>query len=240
MELSNNEINFNKKELNGLKLIGTGRFANCYLYDDNTALKIYVPAKKNDFSVPMSLKKLQSFLGIQNDTYVFPQRVAYCDGYFIGYTMPYIKAKNLIDKKDFQLIDLERSIKQVEKDTKLISKLRIITLDVNPTNILFNKRIKIIDPDNYFMDTDGSSKSIYKNNISQFNSTCLEYISLSKVVDDYLVENPILDEAVDEVIYENGSLANVMKLFRSEVQKLSDNEVKTYSDAKRILRKRNK
>lgn len=229
-------MNFNNSaELNiflkRLIYIGMGSQGCCYLNPkDNIVIKIFHDYEEDLYSI--SEDEIMKFSNIKNRTFIWPSSVIRLQGNIIGYTSPYVKAKNLhaINPLNVSLNKLEKSISIARKDINIISENGVLTYDVMYNTMLGN-RLYVIDSEDYtFKKEDRKSELIIKNNNN------LDYGIYCFLVDSYF--NGIVNDTkeLSELYrYKKEDVLEFLKLFRSRLSELSGKEVNSLRDAKKFI-----
>lgn len=164
-------------EINGLKKIGEGKFADVYK-NGQQAYKIL--KDKPDTERFYSRESLEKIVGIKSDICIFPNKLLQDEkGNFIGYSMDFIEGEKLKNKiKDIPLLELQQAFQNAEDSIRKISENGIMFDDLHYDNIMWNekeKKIQIIDTD-FFKKTDRPQER----NMSKFDT------SISNILSDYI------------------------------------------------------
>lgn len=224
---------------------GEGKYAKCYLLSSGEILKVY---KTNLFEdQAYYAHNLLPLIGIKNDTFIFPSSLIYDENEkVLGCISEYIPGKTLQAKKrTITFEDLISSVDKVYEDIKKISDLGIFTDDLSPNNIIFNKRIFIIDTDDYFVagKNFNNESTTYISNIRSFNKTILDYISKDEKMLDinvpwFISRNCNLKELRQELLDTRTaslSLADFLIEFKIQIGKYKGEEVKKINDIHKTL-----
>lgn len=250
MEVYQNCIYVDKNEIENLKPLknGCGTYGQCYFLNDDTLLKLFYEEVQQS-SWLYKVTDIAPLAGHSNETYVFPEKLAFCDEQFIGYTMQYIKGKtNLQRISNYNLDSFANAIKKVEYDTISLANKGIASVDVNQTNILFNNSFNIIDTDSYYFqltnklsDSDSIKhlkKLIYKDNIKSFYEICFEMINRDKNIKNFANYNKQLREMANIIkYYQTPIMDDYIRTLKKEVLEISDIDVETYSDMRKVLKR---
>lgn len=135
--------------LETLKYIGQGSQGVCYLnIKNNTVYKIF-HAYYDDEDVYCDEKEILKFSNIHNDTFIWPINVVRVNKEIVGYTMPYVKARNFheINPLNINLDTLKKAVKKTYQDILLITQNKVTYLE-NRESI--DELVKMFLVDNYF------------------------------------------------------------------------------------------
>lgn len=134
----------------GLKKLpnGEGGFGRCYIINNDTLYKKFY--KQNDGKYPFSYDYFDKFIGVESDSFVFPNDVETRGDYTIGYTMDYIHADTLeLLDFDFSIDDFITSLDKLREGLYEITEQGIVICDVNAKNMLYDGDFHVIDTDLY-------------------------------------------------------------------------------------------
>ncbi len=117
------------------------------VYNDNDKVyKIFKPNYKLDHKNNYELIYLSS---IKTSRILMPKSLITKNGKLIGYSMEYIKnSSNVLNDKMKNFIN---ELIAITKDIELLSKLNVRIIDINKNNVVYNGRLYIIDPGNYYI-----------------------------------------------------------------------------------------
>lgn len=213
--------------------IGKGCFAICYLNEDNEAVKIY---HEEVLFSPL--------IGIKNDTYVFPPKIYYNNNGRISSTvMPFVKGLPII-KEDIELNKVIFGINKVYEDTDKLSDINIVIEDINNKNILYdreNKRLRIVDTDNYCINNGYYDGILKQRNIAILNySFCYSVISSIEEYISFLEKNKVLKELDNEMknfTFSNKLLKEYLIALRTILEEKVNKEIITFQDVRMTIKK---
>lgn len=179
--------------------------------DESFAYKIFRKDYKLDHKTKEELEYLSS---IETKRILMPCSLIIKDCELKGYKMPYIKGKvNILDAK---MIDLINELHILDEDIKLLSQALVRLIDINSENTIFNGRLYLIDPGNYFIN-DIRALLPYIGNRKLNDTEKLElieswnYDKLNKLLDELLF---IHNEEIDIYL-----LRKIIEFFNSERMK---------------------
>ena len=216
--------------LRGLKYLGQGCQGVCYLNTrNNTVYKVF-----NDYFDEEDAGYTKDFLlrfsDIKNSTFIWPNAVIIVAGTIVGYTMPYVKAKNLCDINPLQvnLDKLEEATIRAEKDIKLLTDSNVKLYDVR-YNILYNNgKMYVIDTLDY-----NNSKTTYIENRRPVDDELMLFLVDNYF--DYFVEN---DKLLNAMYREYGVRGvDFLKVFRSKLSEYAGKDITKLSEVKHLVRK---
>ena len=117
------------------------------VYNDNDKVyKIFKPNYKLDHKNNYELIYLSS---IKTSRILMPKSLITKNGKLIGYSMEYIKnSSNVLNDKMKNFIN---ELIAITKDIELLSKLNVRIIDINKNNVVYNGRLYLIDPGNYYI-----------------------------------------------------------------------------------------
>ena len=223
-----NKVQFNIY-LKSLKYIGMGSEGICY-YDkiSNRVYKIFHEYYEND-RIYFTKEEILQYSGINNKTYIWPNDVIIVDNMLIGYTMPYINAKNLylIDPLKVSLNGLKKALERVNDDTKILTKNNIKLYDVG-YNILYKcNNISIIDTINY-----ENTFVSQEDNMSCINKEIMEFL-VDGYFDYFIENNKVLNNMYNDELTSGIEFINEFKKVLSEY---SGNDINYLYNVKELIR----
>lgn len=114
--------------------------------DDNYVYKIFRKDYKLSHKTPQELEFLAS---LKTTRILMPSSLIMEDNELKGYKMPYIKGNmDILDTPMRELID---ELHLIDEDIKLLSNSLVRLMDINKENTIFNGKLYLIDPGNYFI-----------------------------------------------------------------------------------------
>lgn len=213
---------------NTLKFLGEGSQGACYC-DNNKVIKIFHDYFEGEKSIYTSDDILR-FSGIKNSTFIWPEDVVTIDNLVVGYTMPYIKSKNLY-KVNPLLVNLDRlemATQRVYEDVKILTDNDVVMYDV-AYNILYgNGKIKIIDTLEY-----GLTPITYERNRLNIDYGIKMFL-VDDFFNDFVSDDRLLKEMYDDRFV---SSLEFLKAFRGKLSSYLGKDVKTLNTAKRLVRR---
>lgn len=114
--------------------------------DDDTVYKIF----KKDYKLGhKSIEELLYLSSIKTSRTLMPKSLLFESNELVGYTMEYIKDnKNILDVR---MEDIIKELNTILKDIDTLSRLNIRLMDINSENTIFNGKLYLIDPGNYYI-----------------------------------------------------------------------------------------
>ena len=179
-------------------------------------------------------EKILKFKEFKSKTYLFPYKVFYIDDKLMGYITKYSRGKNLIEvpRDTIRFDKFISGVKKVENDCNILSQKGIMTFDIL-FNILYKNGVfYIIDTCDYEI-VDKDCKELYKDNISYFNYSLLEFLVKDRFY-KFVFTSKELSELYKEA--ENGeSIILFLKTLRQRLSEYCDKDVKVVRDAKKAM-----
>lgn len=198
-----------------LEMVGIGSSSVCYLRKcDNSILKIFHEFENHQHD------DILRFTNIETDNFVWPSKLITVGNIIVGYTMPYVNAKNLymINPFNINLNTLEKAIIQARNSIHTISEKGIATYDML-YNILYRNRFYIIDQDEYYFSDMDTSKIERQNNIN-FDYEIYLFL-VDGIFKDIVNDSKILKEQY----LNNENILQFIKLFRQRLSELVGNNI---------------
>lgn len=114
--------------------------------NDNYVYKIFRKNYKLGHKTPQELEFLAS---LKTKRILMPSSLIMKGNELKGYKMPYIKGnRDIFDTPMGELID---ELHLIDEDIKLLSNSLVRLMDINKENTIFNGKLYLIDPGNYFI-----------------------------------------------------------------------------------------
>lgn len=114
--------------------------------DDNKVYKIFKPNYKLEHK---SIEELTYLAAIKTSRILMPDSLITKNGELVGYSMQYIKnSSNILDVKMKKFIN---ELTVITSDVDLLSDLNVRLIDINRKNVVFNGKLYLIDPGNYYI-----------------------------------------------------------------------------------------
>lgn len=154
------------------EFLGSGLYGRCYKTEDGKVFKEY----KNPFCDCNNIARLSK---LKSDVFVFPETLVFRNDLLLGYLMKYIDGNsfNNIDKS-IELKRLIEEIKRLEQELINLSIRHLAVEDVNQSNIFIDKssNIKVIDTDDYYIDTRKYEDAIFEDSLTKISPSILHGI----------------------------------------------------------------
>lgn len=221
--------------------------------DDNKVYKIFKPNYKLEHK---SIDELTYLSFIKTSRILMPDSIITESGELIGYSMQYIKnASNILDDKMKNFIN---ELIVIISDIELLSSLKVRLIDTNQNNIVYNGKLYLIDPGNYYINyiedllvyvdykepNEKEKKDIIKSwNYNKFDSLIEELLFMTnEKLDFYLLRKVI--EFFQKEKRDNNLLSDItvlQKYFDSElsvkesINKFIKEYIKVDEDEKRLI-----
>lgn len=144
-----NKIITDQKEkinISNLQLLSTEGSEVLVYHDDYNVYKFF---KKDYRLVHKKEKELKFLSSINTSRILMPKKILFNDGNLIGFTMNYIK-----EEKDIYNDSMKKLLNElviIAGDIELLSKFYIRLMDINKNNIVYNGKLYLIDPGNYYI-----------------------------------------------------------------------------------------
>lgn len=228
-----NNIYYSQKEFdeiwNKLEFLGSASEGTCKRLNKKEVIK-YLDGPYFD----LKEEKILQFKDTKLKTYLFPYKIFYIDNIMMGYITKYSSGKNLIKvpRDNIKFDKVINGSKLVEEDTKKLSKNGIEVCDIL-FNILYKNGIfHIIDTCDYEQ-TDKDYDILYRENISSFNYSLLEYLIKDRFY-KFVFSSKELREYYKEV--ENGeSIIPFLELLKQKLSEFCDKDIIMIKDAKKAI-----
>ena len=126
--------------------------------DENFVYKIF----KKDYKFRhKSIEELNYLSSIKTSRILMPESLIFNNDELIGYTMIYIK-----DEKDIHndtMANLLNELMIIKQDIDILNKLCVRLIDINKSNIVYNGKLYLIDPGNYYINDVNDLLIYYQN-----------------------------------------------------------------------------
>lgn len=259
MEVINNE---NKKiiDIKLLELLSEKGSEMIVYNDENFVYKIF----KKDYKLGhKSIEELNYLSSIKTSRILMPESLIFNNDELIGYTMIYIK-----DEKDIRndtMANLLNELMIVKQDIDILNKLCVRLIDINKSNIVYNGKLYLIDPGNYYINDVNDLLIYYQNreiteeekqnliinwNYNKINKLMHELLFMNNSdIDFYLLRKIIeffeIERKKDGLIYDAGiyqkyfdkdlTVREAIKKFVSNYIKVDEEENKIDNKAESII-----
>lgn len=161
------------KEIRQLSKIATGKTGNVYHYR-NEALKIFVEGEEP----PIEEGTARYLQDISTSRILLPKKLLFYNTAFRGYTLKLIPKKGLSRKiVNTDKGDLLSEIFELECDTEVLSRKKILLNGISPENSIFNGKFFITDPSKYRIFDIDDTEELAKLNKYQLQLLLNEIIS---------------------------------------------------------------
>jgi len=154
--------------------IGTGAKGDVYKYH-NMALKVF----KEDRNTPIDFYTADYLSNISTDRILLPQNLLFYNNSFKGYTYKLVSKRGtgqrmiMLPKQD-----LIQDIRVLEEDIKTLSNKSVLLNGISPENSIFNGELYLVDPTEYRVLEDCSTKELEELNKFQLHLLLTTLISL--------------------------------------------------------------
>lgn len=154
--------------------IGTGAKGDVYKYR-NMALKVF----KEDRDTPIDVYTAEYLSNISTDRILLPQNLLFYNNAFKGYTYKLVSKKGtgqrmiMLPKQE-----LIQDIRILEEDIKTLSNKSVLLNGISPENSIFNGELYLVDPTEYRVLEDCSTKELEELNKFQLHLLLTTLISL--------------------------------------------------------------
>ena len=216
--------------LKNLKPLGIGSQGMCFLDEKHKIVyKVfheYFDYEKSNYKEEEILR----FSHIDNKTFIWPKDVLIVKNEIVGYTMPYVKSKNLYERNPLliNLDSLETAIQESTKDIKLLTDNKVAMYDVMYNILYRNGKIAIIDTMEY-----GTSEEIsLDKNMLPFNYELKLFL-----VDNYFNNFITSSRLLNEMYTSNANCLEFLKQFRTSLSNYLEEPITTLNQAKMLIRK---
>ena len=157
MEVINNE---NKKiiDIELLELLSEKGSEMTVYNDENFVYKIF----KKDYKLShKSIEELNYLSSTKTLRILMPKALLFSNEELIGYTMSYIK--NERDIHSDTMANLLNELMIIKQDIDILNKLCVRLIDINKSNIVYNGKLYLIDPGNYYINNINDLLIYYQN-----------------------------------------------------------------------------
>lgn len=220
------------------KELDSGAFATCFLTPNNEVFKIYNFGIANDEKTP---DYFDDFIGVENDSYIFPEKLVFIAGKLNGYTMRYVPGKDLDEAFPTLSFDLlPRFLAKIAEDTRKLSELRIKNTDIKFPNTMANEKgLFIVDTEDYFVHQDVSPEVLYQDNMKRINLMFFTELCSCYPLVNYIVrKDQRMQEIMRSIKFDNNvSLIEFFKRLRYVAANTLEEDVHTIGDLDKLATK---
>ena len=168
--------------------------------------KVYKIFKNNYQLGHIDEKSINYLSGIKTNRILMPTSKLYLNNNLIGYEMPYIEDNQSILESNFNTILNE--LKIINDDVEMLTEYFVRLIDINKENSVFNGKLYLIDPANYFInnitdlliyynneviDEDKKKSIIKKWNYDKINKLLYEYLFINNSEIDFYALRKIIE-----------------------------------------------
>lgn len=218
--------------LETLKYIGQGSQGVCYLnIKNNTVYKIF-HAYYDDDDVYCDEKEILKFSNIHNDTFIWPINVVRVNKEIVGYTMPYVKARNFyeINPLNINLDTLKKAVKKTYQDILLITQNNVRMYDTTYNVMYTSGHIYVIDTIEY-----DYAKVTYLENRESIDELVKMFL-VDNYFDYFVRDSKILSEMYD---CKGVDSISFIEEFKNELSNYMGMEINTLNKAKSLVKRVN-
>ena len=154
--------------------IGTGAKGDVYKYR-SMALKVF----KEDRDTPIDIDTAEYLTSISTDRILLPQNLLFYNNSFKGYTYKLVSKRGsgqrmiMLPKED-----LVQDIRVLEEDIETLSNKSVLLNGISPENSIFNGELYLVDPTEYRVLEECSTKELEELNKFQLHLLLTTLISL--------------------------------------------------------------
>jgi len=133
-------------DINTLQLLSTNSSEMTVYNNTDFVYKVF----KKDYKLEhKDVEELNYLISIKTSRILMPKSKIFSDGKLIGYTMEYIKEKK--DILNDKMLNLVKELSIIKEDIELLSNFYVRLIDINKSNIIYNGKLYLIDPGNYYI-----------------------------------------------------------------------------------------
>lgn len=239
--------------LENLRLLSEQGSEFIVYYYGNKVYKIFRPNYKLEHK---SIEELTYLSSIKTSRILMPDSLITKNGELVGYSMQYIKkSSNILDDKMKNFIN---ELIVIRSDIDLLSDSDVRLIDTNRNNIVYNGRLYLIDPGNYYINyiddlvvyldykepNEAEKKNIIKSwNYDRFNrlieellfmgNESLDFYLLRKVIEFFETEKQINNSFSDIIILQKYFDPELS--VKESINKFVKEHIKVDEDEKRLI-----
>lgn len=237
---------FNSKKdlimfLKAFQLLGSGSQGRVYYNKNNHMVyKIYEEVFDeyfDEYSFNISEEDVLQFSHLKNSTYYFPIEVIKLENRIIGYTSKYFNGKLLCDTNPLLIKydDFEKACLDVYEDINYLSNNNVLTFDVMYNIMYGNKKIRIIDTDEYSYNYKLATSELLKENNYNFNLGIMLFL-VDSYFDEFVNSNKLLSEMYKSC---DVNLREFLIQFKKSLSEYADKDINRLIEAKKLINKNN-
>lgn len=126
--------------------------------DENYVYKTF----KKDYKLEhKNTKELKYLSSIKTSRILMPESLIFSNKELIGYTMMYIKGEK--DIYSDKMANLLNELMIIKQDIDILNKLCVRLIDINKSNTVYNGKLYLIDPGNYYINDINDLLILFKN-----------------------------------------------------------------------------
>ena len=222
--------------------------------DEEFVYKIF----KKDYKLShKNIEELNNLSCIKTLRILMPKALLFSNEELIGYTMPYIK--NERDIHNGTMANLLHELMVIKKDIDILNKLCVRLIDINKSNIVYNGKLYLIDPGNYYINDVNDLLIYYQNNeiteeekqniiinwnYNKLNKLMHELLFMNNSdIDFYLLRKIIeffeIERKKDGLIYDAGIYQKYFDkdlTVREAIKKFVSNYIKVDEEEKKMIK----
>lgn len=145
-------------DINSLQFLSQKGSEMTVYNDEQFVYKIF----KKDYKLRhKSIEELNYLSSIKTLRILMPEALLFSNEELIGYTMDYIK-----DEKDIYsdtMANLLNELMIIKQDIDILNKLCVRLIDINKSNIVYNGKLYLVDPGNYYINDVNDLLIYYQN-----------------------------------------------------------------------------
>ncbi len=228
-------MNFsNKSEFDefskSLTFLASGSQGECFLDNKKKIVyKIFFDCFDENYFCYYNKDDILRFNHIKNKTFIWPKKLITCNNKIIGYTSSYKKAINLykLDPLSIDLINLEKAVKKVYLDLKLLDDNNVVIYDIMYNLLYNNSNLYAIDNTEY---------SIGSNTCDNYNifAKSVIYFLIDGYFNTYISNNKILNDMLNTI---DINLLDFLKEFRLRLSIDLDKNINKLHEARKLIKK---
>lgn len=244
----NNCIYLTKEEykayLYNTKSLDSGNYGEIFIYKNGKVLKLW----KDSISQKDLLlfgENIQKLAKHQYHSLLFPEKLVFCEGVLVGYTMSYFPGKNIKDiNLNVKMELLLKAIHRLEIALKRASASHILLDDCHNENIMYYEKMNIglcvcTDCDTWIENHKIREEQCFKHNVTEVNETFVNTILRDNVpaVIDFIVCHGDLKNRLENIDYNISiELYSFFVDVVEKIEKYTNEHIITLGDMQRVLK----